>query len=159
MHWSPIQTSIGVAVAALVACAPPPADTAADIEAVKQVTQMEAQAVSAGDMNGHLSTLTADAKALPPNAPMLDGTEAIRGWLQDMYDQFTTNLVYSESEVTVSGDWAMERFQGTLTMTPKAGGDAIVESLKGVHIFQRQADGSWKIALDVWNSNTPMEGM
>lgn len=30
---------------------------------------------------------------------------------------------------------------------------------KGVHIYERGPDGSWKIALDIWNHNeTPAAG-
>ena len=147
---------VGLTSVALMACAPAAPDTAADVEAVKQVTAMEAQSVNAGDVDGHVSTLTADAKALPPNGPMLTGTDAIRGWIEELHQQFTTNLVYSESEVVVSGDLAVERFTGTLTFTPKGGGVPMVEDLKGVHVFQRQADGSWKITIDVWNSSAPV---
>jgi ketosteroid isomerase-like protein len=29
------------------------------------------------------------------------------------------------------------------------------EALKGIHIYRRQADGSWKITHDAWNFDAP----
>ena len=44
---------------------------------------------------------------------------------------------------------------GDATFTPKDGSDPVVEQLKGIHIYQRQADGTWKIARDIWNTDAP----
>ncbi len=63
------------------------------------------------------------------------------------------SLEYTGSDVTVAGDWAIERYVGTVMMTPKAGGETITETIKGIHIYRRQPDGSWRIAQDIWNSN------
>jgi len=42
-----------------------------------------------------------------------------------------------------------------LKLTPVAGG-AVTEYVgKGMHIYRRQGDGSWKIAEDIWNSDKP----
>jgi ketosteroid isomerase-like protein len=37
-------------------------------------------------------------------------------------------------------------------MTP-AGADPVDMTNKGIHIYKRQADGSWKMVQDVWNSD------
>jgi ketosteroid isomerase-like protein len=31
----------------------------------------------------------------------------------------------------------------------------MTEQLKGVHVMRKGADGSWKIAVDVWNTDAP----
>ena len=38
-----------------------------------------------------------------------------------------------------------------MIVTPRAGGEAVTETFKGIHVYRRQADGSWKIAQDAWN--------
>lgn len=43
---------------------------------------------------------------------------------------------------------------GELTMTPAGSDETVTESLKGIHVLERQADGSWKISHDIWNSNS-----
>ncbi len=39
------------------------------------------------------------------------------------------------------------------TFTPEAGGEAHTGNYKGIHIYRRQPDGSWRIAQDIWNSD------
>ena len=63
----------------------------------------------------------------------------------DSVGQITMTGRYTSSEVSVSGDWAVDRYTATLTATPKAGGSATEEKIKGVHIMKRQPDGTWKV--------------
>ena len=53
------------------------------------------------------------------------------------------------------GDWAFERANYTFRLTPVAGGAAMQENTKNLRILQRQPDGSWKIAREIWNSDNP----
>ena len=80
-------------------------------------------------------------------------------WIRDFLSQYTASLSYTSSDITVSGDWAIERFAGTLTLTPVGGGDPMEEPLKGIHVYRRGDDGSWKMVYDVWNSDTPLPEM
>ncbi len=58
-------------------------------------------------------------------------------------------------EVEASGDWAFVRGTYTQTVTPKAGGAATLVDGKFLAIWKRQADGSWKMYIDCFNSNVP----
>ncbi|MCZ6702420.1 MAG: hypothetical protein O6940_05190 [Ignavibacteria bacterium] len=42
-----------------------------------------------------------------------------------------------------------------LTITPVDGGESIMETGKCIHVYKRQADGTWKIAQDIWNMDNP----
>lgn len=46
----------------------------------------------------------------------------------------------------------LEAIEGWVTMTP-AGGNPVSGTNKGIHIYERQADGSSKMAQDVWNAD------
>jgi ketosteroid isomerase-like protein len=92
---------------------------------------------------------------MPPNEPALVGKEAIRAWLENVYKQFSVQGKYTPSNIVLAGDWAFERLAFTLTMTPVAGGKPSEEIGKSIHIYRRQADGSWKIAQDIWNTDNP----
>jgi ketosteroid isomerase-like protein len=70
-------------------------------------------------------------------------------------EQVAVSGRYDSSDVVVSGDLAVRRFTGRLTLTPKVGGDPITERVKGLHVRRKQADGSWKITQDVWNVDEP----
>lgn len=133
----------------------PAVSNAADEAAIAALSNSEMASFSAGTVDTSMALLTDDAVMLPPNEPMLSGNAAIRKWATDMVNQYTVSGKYTERKIVVSGDWASERFAGELSLTPKAGGAPITEKIKGVHILRRQANGSWKIAQDVWNTDTP----
>ena len=133
----------------------PAVDNAADQAAIAALSDHEMASFSAGTVDANMALLTHDAVMLPPNGPMLSGHEAIRKWATDMVKLYTVSGKYTDRKIIVSGDWASERFVGELSLTPKAGGAAITERIKGIHILRRQPDGSWKIAQDVWNTDTP----
>ena len=86
----------------------------------------------------------------------MHGLDAVKKWAEEtMFSQASVSGRYTSSDVTVSGDLAVARYTGELTITPKAGGAPVTERLKGIHVMKRQPDGSWKIAQDVWNSDAP----
>jgi ketosteroid isomerase-like protein len=136
----------------------PKPDTAADKQKVSQVGEREIRALSAGNVDSNLAVLTADVVMMPPNQEVLTGSDAVRSWLREGHGQFTFDFRYTDSQVDIAGDWAIERYRGTGTITPKKGGRPIKERVKGIHIYRRQPDGSWLIALVVWNSDLAASG-
>ena len=67
---------------------------------------------------------------------------------------FTFNQQANIAETEVSGDWAFSRGSWTSTLTPKGEGAAFLIDGKFMTILRRQADGSWKLYRDIFNSNT-----
>lgn len=146
-----------LATAAAFACArpAPQADTEADVAAINGIREREVALASSGSMDSLLTVYASDVHWMPPNEPAVHGEEALRKSWEAMLGQVTLNVAYTSSEVSVSGDWAVDRYTGVITATPKAGGSPTVEQIKGVHIMKRQPDGTWRIAQDVWNSDAP----
>ena len=147
----------GLSLVLVAACAPAgsPADTAADVAAINAVREQEMALVAAGSADSLAAVYAADVVVMPPNEPAVNGMEALRTWAQAMFGQMSMTGRYTSSQVTVAGDWAVDRYTAVLTATPKAGGAAMEEQIKGVHIMHRGADGAWRIAQDVWNSDAP----
>jgi ketosteroid isomerase-like protein len=154
-----LVAALGMFVASACAPAPAPApapvDTSADVAAINQLASQEMALFTSGATTGLDAVFAADFVGMPPNEPLIQGLPALVAWADTINEQFTLGGGYDTSDVVVSGDWAVHRFTGSLTMTPKAGGDAMSEAIKGVHVLQRQADGSWRITQDVWNSDAP----
>jgi ketosteroid isomerase-like protein len=48
-------------------------------------------------------------------------------------------------EIVVSGDMAIVRLVWTLTIRPKDGGAAILSRERGLDVFRKQPNGTWKI--------------
>jgi uncharacterized protein (TIGR02246 family) len=130
-------------------------DTAAEERAINAVREREIGALRTGAVDSLLAVMATDAVVMPPNEPIVTGPEAIRTWHQNFATQFSVDGRYVNSQVSVLGDWAIERYDGVMRFTPKAGGPPTEHELKGVHIYRRQSDGSWRIAQDIWNANAP----
>ncbi len=152
--------SIGVLAVVLIVAAgcAPKADAPKDVAAIKAMADAWGPAESAGDA----ATLTAQyadgAVQLPPNGPIRAGKEAIHSGLQTDFDQYIHGTVLDVAEdVRVAGDIAFARGTYTTKMTPKVPGAAIFDDKgKWLTAYRRQADGSWKIVIDIWNSDLPV---
>ena len=153
-----IMLFASAATVTIAACAPKagPVDTSADVAALNAVQVRELAAVGSANADSLGVLYTADAMLLPPGEAAVNGPDAVRKWFEGMVKDNTFTGKYSESKFEVSGDLGVAVYSGELTMTPKAkGGKPATESVRGVHIFKRQADGTWKIAQDIWNSGAP----
>ncbi len=126
------------------------------IAAINEVREGEAAMINTLAIENLPHVYAADVIMLPPNQPAVMGQEASREWFATFVEMFEANLEYTSSDVTVAGDWAIERYTGTVTMTPRDGGETVTETIKGIHIYRLQPDGSWLITQDIWNSDEPM---
>jgi uncharacterized protein (TIGR02246 family) len=106
-----------------------------------------------------VSCFTPDGVQMPPNDAANIGIPNIRAWSTGMLTAFRAEFSLDVDEVELAGDdRAFERGGYTITLTPTAGGSPIGDSGKYITIYQRQVDGSWLIARDIWNSNHPLPG-
>jgi ketosteroid isomerase-like protein len=113
-------------------------------------------AMNAGDADLWISLWDQNGVQMPPNAPAVYGRQVIKerirkGYQSTDYKEFTINL----EETQVAGDWGFARGTYSLSLTPRAGGDTLFYEGKYLTIFKKQADGSWKIFRDCFNSNAP----
>ncbi|UCE39007.1 MAG: hypothetical protein JSW00_07240, partial [Thermoplasmata archaeon] len=94
---------------------------------------------------------------MPPDAPARVGKEQIRENMKPVFDQFNMEAAVDIFEGKVYGDLGLTRCNGTLDLTPKAGGETIhaTPDGKALTLYERQSDGSWKIVYDCFNSNIP----
>jgi ketosteroid isomerase-like protein len=129
--------------------------TDADVAAIKAVQDREIAMAATGNMDSLLTVIGDDPELMPPDEPAVHGRDGLRKWAEGMFAQSTLSGRYTSSDVTVSGDLAVVRYVGDLTVTPKSGGGAVTEHIKGIHVMKRQPDGAWKITQDVWNSDAP----
>jgi ketosteroid isomerase-like protein len=150
LRWAPVF------LPAVLGCAPA-SDRAnnADSVTIRQIRETEAAALNAGQLDNLVGVYSTDVHFMPPNAPEQTGGEAVRSWAGEMLQQFAAEVRYTGSAIEFAGDHAIERYTGVVKLTPKAGGPSTEERMKGIHIYRRQPDGSWRIAVDVWNSDGP----
>jgi ketosteroid isomerase-like protein len=128
----------------------------ADLEALNTLQRQVDAAIIAGDTESYVGLIADDAVLMPPNAPPVIGKNAIRSWNQLMSQRFRFQAYKPvDDEVVVAGRWAFRRATADWTLTPVGGGDPIQDSGKFIIIYERQPNRSWRVARDIWNSNTP----
>jgi uncharacterized protein (TIGR02246 family) len=129
-----------------------------DISGIDRLRGVHVAAVNAGDANTWAACFTDDAVQMPPHFGANAGKAAIQGWSSGFLSQFACRFSLSVEEVRAPGDWAFERGRYKITLTPRAGGGSLDDIGKYITIYQRQSDGSWKIARDIWNSDLLLPG-
>jgi uncharacterized protein (TIGR02246 family) len=129
----------------------------ADGSAIDRVREAHVAALNQGDADAFAAVFSEDAVQMPPNEPANVGRDAIRAWAQGLMSLFGVQFSLSVEELRAAGDWAYERGGYTILLNPRAGG-ALQDRGKYITIYQRQPDGSWKTARDIWNSNRPAPG-
>lgn len=142
-------------------CAPQ-VDTAAEQAAIQQTERDWVQAPNKpGEegANGYVSFVTEDAVWLPPNGPRVDGRDAVRALIlaYTKAEGFSITWKASRVEVSAAGDLAYS--MGTYEYSLKdAEGNPVSDKGKWVDIWKKQADGTWKAAVAIWNSDQPPPG-
>ena len=152
----PIVTTL--LVLAISGCAPG-VDTAAEQAAIEQATRdwLEAtnQPGEAG-ADGYASFVTEDAVWLLDNGALVEGRDAVRAWILPLTqaEDFSVTWEATRVEVSAAGDLAYS--MGTYEYSLKdAEGNTVSNKGKFVDIWKKQADGSWKAAVGIGNSDQP----
>ena len=129
-----------------------------DVALVYDLWNEFAAAATAGDIERWIALWIDDGIQMPPGVPRRVGKEEIRREMQPLFDLFdTSKMIIHTEEVRILGDRAYSHGTYTFEMAPKAGGDTIEVNGKFLTILAKQADGSWKIAIDCHNYNMPSE--
>jgi ketosteroid isomerase-like protein len=111
-------------------------------------------ALSSGITDSAIAVYADDALVMPNHGPAVTGSAAIRAWLDTSFSQVTMMGRVTSSSVEISGDLAVDHYAGELTVTFKApGAKPMTEAIKGINVYRRQADGSWKITKAIWNGD------
>ncbi len=138
----------------------PPDTRAADERAIRMVDDATKRAAQAKDANGVVDTWYADdGSALYPNAPICTGKEALRvRWAAMLgIPGFDVDWQMTKVEVSRSGDLAYTPFTYQMTMQGPDG-KLIHDWGKGLAVWKKQPDGSWKGEADMFNSDLPLPG-
>lgn len=146
----------GCLVVATVACSgiAPTDSRSADEAAIRQADAASLQAIAAKQLEATVSFYDESASLLIPNAAMATGREEIRkAWLQ-MFAVPGFTLTPKIAKIVVARSSDLAYVQGTYEATANdAKGKPATDRGKFVVVWKKQADGAWKIAADIWNSD------
>ena len=125
--------------------------TVAEVNAV-------AQAFHDGVANrdaGALSSLYADGgRFLPPGMEPCEGRAEMQAAMQQLLDMGASSLDIEPLDVREAGNLTIDYGRYTLGIEPD-GAERMTQIGKYVVVHEAQADGSTKIAYDIFNANTP----
>jgi ketosteroid isomerase-like protein len=93
-----------------------------------------------------------------PNAPTINGKDAIRAALKPLFDDpnFAMTFQGSRIEVAKSGDLGYTQGTYTLTTTEPKTKKPVTDKGKYLTAYKKQADGTWKAVADMDSSDEPL---
>lgn len=95
---------------------------------------------------------TADARILPPGAPMISGREAIKAFWSNMIQSANAkSAILSSVDAMPAGDGIVEIGSAKITVAPEENTPSEMQ-VKYV-VYWQQEDGRWKWHVDIWNPN------
>lgn len=138
---------------AALACAgeEPPPD--ADAVAIRALLDRTADATNAGDVAGWVELFADDAVYLPDNSPPVTSRNDLERVAVSAFGRYRNNIRIDPVEIVLLGEWAFAQAHVTGNAVPRGDGNPLVVDRKEIVLFRRQADGSWRIARLIGNSN------
>ena len=133
---------------------------ATDAAAVRQAIESQNARFSAAAVKADTATIAGlyadDAIVMGPNNPALRGHDAIAKGFESMASEMKlTGLKLQTQDVIVAGEYAIETGAYDLTASPPKA-KPVHDVGKYVVVWKKQADGSYKLLRDIYNSDEPM---
>ena len=127
-----------------------------DKDAIRKVVEEATRTVlpPVSDMDAYVKLYYADdARVLPPNHATVTGREAIAA----LYRSSGSIQEYRLTILALEGrnDLAYVHGAYQITVTPPGAAEPVGDQGKGVEVWKKQRDGSWKVVLDIFNSDLP----
>jgi ketosteroid isomerase-like protein len=147
----------------LAACSPNKAPTPtvdadprpAVMAAVGQAAESYGKAIVRRDVDAIVANYTADTWLFPPNAPIAKTADERRAyWASQTLESGASDTVgvTGHIELAQSGELAVEYGSFFQLKTDKTGASTSTPQ-KYVAAWEKQADGSWKVIADMWNTD------
>ena len=159
MRKAVVRIAVVLLVGGLAACqgggGAPAGLSEADRAAVQKLVVDDAiAALGARNFEAFANTYAEDAGYLPPNGPALKGRPAILSFLQ----AFPPYSDFKAGAVTLDGSGNMAYVHGTFSMmvTQPGASAPTKDEGKWVVAAKKQANGTWKSVVGIWNSDLPV---
>ncbi|HEV7523150.1 MAG TPA: SgcJ/EcaC family oxidoreductase [Candidatus Angelobacter sp.] len=134
-----------------------PAVNVAEVEAAIRATDAQWLAtVKTRDAEKSASFWSDDATIFAPGAAPIVGKQAIRAYVAGAFASPDFSIEWKTDKVVVAASGDMAYGTGTDVMTFKTPDNKLhTEHTNGLVVWRKQADGSWKAAIDIWNAAAP----
>ena len=152
------------ALLTVIACAPPPEpppeiDIDAERTALSEAANRYHEAVQSVDVNTAATLYASDALVLPPNMETKEGTAGVREFLAIVAEMPGFQIRFETPTVVLSKEGGLGYTLADLEFTVNGpDGQPVTSRQRDFHLWKKQADGSWKVVIDIWNSPDPLPG-
>ena len=147
---------LGLALVSAYGQSPTPEPPVVIERALGELDKTWSDAAAAKDVDKVISYYAGNALVLPSNAPAATTKEAIRAIWKDLLTTPGTKISWKPFKIEAAQSGELAYITGTYQMTINdAKGKPAKENGKYVEVFKKQADGSWKVIVDIWNSDLP----
>jgi ketosteroid isomerase-like protein len=134
-----------------------PDTRAADEQAIRETDMAWAKVGAAKDLERVLAFFTDEASEFPPNAPIATGKEARRKVWSEYFATPGFAFSWQPTKVEVSRGGDLGYSMGTYELTTHdPTGKPVTDRGKYVTVWKKQADGTWKVVADIFNSDLPV---
>jgi ketosteroid isomerase-like protein len=131
-----------------------PSDTQSVEQLLRDLDAKWAKAAATKDVDQTIAFYSDDAIVFPPNATSAVTKEAIRNGWKEMLGNPGFVISWQPTKVQVGKAGEMAWVSGTYELTMNdATGKPINDRGKYLEVWQKQTDGNWKCAADMWNSD------
>lgn len=141
------------------ACAAPePAiDVEAETAALSAAADAYHEAAEAANTDAFVELNADDVLMMPPNEPNAEGGEGARRMVTAFNELpgFQIRFQTLKVEVAASGDMGYTLANAELSFQGPDG-ETVEDRIRDFHVWKKDADGSWKVAIDIWNSELPL---
>ena len=141
-------------LACILGCEQQHADTNSEGEKLMQLSRDWSKSASTGNIDTTLSFWADDAIVMAPGQPSLKGKKAIREMVEGTSKIPGFKISWDPKMVSVSksGDMAYMIEETQITMNDSLG-KPFTEYNKAVTVWRKEANGTWKNVVDMWNAN------
>ena len=129
-----------------------------DVAAIQGMVKAYHAAAEVSDVAGLVALRTDDVVQYPPDGPVSRGKQALEEFYTGIFEHSSFSATWpveGTEEIVVADGWAFYISEFILTITPKAGGGPFEDRGKIIILCEKQPDGSWLWAHEIWNRNSP----
>ena len=131
-------------------------DVEAERAALRQADAEHYKAAAAKDVERMVSMYADGASMFPPNGASITGTEGVRKFASEFtaLPGFAISFSPAQVEVSEGGDmgYTLSTYEYSFTGPD---GQPVSDRGRDFHVWRKQPDGSWKVVIDIWNSEQP----
>ena len=127
-----------------------------DESAIRRVMSSYEEALNASNTAAVLPLYTEDGVFMPPFSQSAVGKAAVRKAYDAVFEAITLNVKFTIAElVLISPEWAFVRTNSAGTNKVNSTGAVSPEGNQELFIFNKGADGKWRIARYGFSSTNP----